>query len=454
VIVLADEAKTVREIAAQILCKVDVQKSYADLLLDGALRSRSLNDPDRALLTELVYGTLRWRGKIDALLTPHLSRPLEKADPLVRNLLRLAVYQLSFLDHIPAYAAVNEAVALAKSRGGAKAAGFANAVLRNFLRKKDRGKSFGPPDSIAGLAAACSHPEWLVKNWLDQFGPEEVKLLMAANNQRAPVVLRVNSLKTSRSDLLRRLAEAGIRALPARCSPLGIRVESSGAVEKLPGFGEGLFQVQGESSQLVSYLLEPAPGQRVLDACAAPGGKATHIAELMKDEGELIAIDSSARGVEKIIENAARLGLTSIRALRADAREPLAGRALESFDRILIDAPCSGLGTLRGHPEIKWHRRESDIQRLSRLQAKILGCVAGYLKPSGVLVYSTCTLSRQENEQVIEAFLAQQKSFELEQAAGYLPKEARRMTRGEFFLALPHRDDTDGFFAARLKRVS
>lgn len=453
-IVLADEAKNLRALAAEILRKVDVRKAYADALLDHTLKSHWLNDADRALLTELVYGTLRWRGRLDALLIPHLNRPLEKTDPLVRNLLRLAVYQLWFLDKIPAYAAVNEAVALARSHGGARTAGFANAVLRNLLRKKSSAKKLTDhDDSVQSLAVAYSHPEWLVQKWLDEFGPAETKLLMQANNQKAPLVLRINSLKTSRAELLHRFSEAGIQATPTEGSPQGIRLESSGVVEKLPGFAEGLFQVQGESSQLVSFLLDPCPGERILDACAAPGGKTTHIAELMKDEGEILALDRSARGVEKIIANATRLGLKSVRAVNADARAKPRGLRFESFDRILVDPPCTGLGTLRGHPEIKWQRSESDIQRLSRLQLEILQRVSGYLKPGGVLVYSTCTLAREENQGIIETFLRRAQSFELEPAAGYLPEEARRMARGDFFLALPHRDDTDGFFAARIRKV-
>ena len=289
-IVLGDETKTARALAAEILRRVDVQKAYADLLLDQALRSQSLKDADRALLNELVYGTLRWRGKIDALLSPHLSRPLKKTDPLIRNLLRLTIYQISFLEKIPDYAAVNEAVSLAKSRG-AKAAGFANAVLRSFVREKNCVINLDDRSgSVEALAVAYSHPGWLVKKWLDQFGLAEAKLLMQANNQKAPLVLRVNSMKISRAELLELLTKAGMRAKPSEHSPQGIRLESTGAVERLPGFNEGFFQVQGESAQLVSYLLAPSPGERILDACAAPGGKSTHIAELMKDHGELIAI--------------------------------------------------------------------------------------------------------------------------------------------------------------------
>ncbi|MGE5304589.1 MAG: 16S rRNA (cytosine(967)-C(5))-methyltransferase RsmB [Alphaproteobacteria bacterium] len=454
--VLVDERKkTVRALAGQILRQVEAQKAYADRLLDQALGARSLSDRDRALLTELVYGTLRWRGKIDAQLVPYLHRPLADIDPLIRNLLRLAVYQLLFLDKIPDHAAVNEAVELAKSRGGAKAAGFTNAVLRNFIRREKPAKLLSDEDnSVAALAVVYSHPEWLVERWLREFGLEATRSLMQANNEKAPLVLRVNSHKTSRAELLQRLLHAGIDARATERSPQGIRLESSGAVEKLPGFAEGLFQVQSEASQLVGNLLSPLSGERILDACAAPGGKSTHIAELMKDQGELIAIDSSARGVEKIIENAGRLGFKSVQVMRADASDKIGGLKLASFDRILADAPCSGFGTLRGHPEIKWHRNHSDIQRLSRLQAKILRRVATYLKPGGVLVYATCTLAREENDQVVDAFLAEHKSFELEHASRYLPIAAEAMVRGAFFFALPQRDDTDGFFAARMRKVS
>ena len=231
-------------------------------------------------------------------------------------------------------------------------------------------------------------------------------------------------------------------------------LESSGAVENLPGFLDGLFQVQGESSQLVAYLLAPLPGERILDACAAPGGKTTQIAELMKDSGELIAMDNSARGIEKIRENLARLQLRSIQVVKADATNLLTGELGAPYDRILVDAPCSGFGTLRSHPEIKWQRQDKDIRRLSGLQAKILERMTSYLKPSGVLVYSTCTLAREENERVVEAFLAQHKEFELEDAARYLPAAAKHMVRGGYFQALPQRDNTDGFFAARLRKVS
>lgn len=439
-----------RRLANEILVKVDSQKAYADILLDHTLKGAALEAADRALLTELVYGTLRWRGTIDARLQRKLRRPLSEAEPRIRNLLRLAGYQLFYLDRIPSYAAVDEAVELAKRYGGRKAASFVNGVLRNVLRD---GESLPLDGSVNSLAVQYSHPAWLVRRWRAEFGAEDAAALMRANNDRAPLALRVNSLKCDREQLVNRLAQAGIEARASTISAHGIILPSAGAVENLPGFAEGFFQAQSEASQLVVELLAPRAGERMLDACAAPGGKSTYIAELQKDQGEVVAVDISARGIERIRQNAARLGLRSIRAVAVDATHALDDSFETSFDRILLDAPCSGLGTLRGHPEIKWQREETDVLRLSRLQQKLLERVAGYLKADGVMVYSTCTLTIEENERNVEAFLAAHPEFELQDAARYLSEQASPMTRGKYFQALPSRDNTDGFFAARLRKV-
>jgi 16S rRNA (cytosine967-C5)-methyltransferase len=454
-VIASDEQakKSVRRLAGEILLKVDTRRAYADILLDQALQIADLDERDRALLTELTYGTLRWLGTIDARLSRHLRRPLAQTDPLIRNLLRLTGYQLLYLDRIPDYAAVNEAVELAKRHGGERAAGFVNGVLRSLLRDARDDMTFANGTSVAALAVHYSHPEWLVQRWLEEFGPEQAQTLMLANNEKPPLTLRVNSLRSTRDELLDRFLRSGIHATATPLAPHGILLPSGGAVDNLPGFAEGLFQVQGEASQLVSYLLAPLPGERILDACAAPGGKTTHIAELMQDSGELVALDISARGIEKIRQNMQRLGLKSMHVQRAHASEPFSDAIAGPYDRILVDAPCSGLGTLRAHPEIKWHREENDICRLSGLQAKILDRVAEYLKPGGILVYSTCTLTRDENEQNVEIFLAQHPEFELQHAARYLPQQARHMVQGKFFQALPQRDNTDGFFAARLTKV-
>ncbi len=450
----SSDVKSVRRLAAEILHKVDSHKAYADLLLDHHLRNTGLIDADRALLTELIYGTLRWRAKIDAKLLPFLKRSLAETDPFNRNLLRVTLYQLLFLDKIPAYAAVNEAVEIAKATQP-RSAGFINGVLRNFVRQNDPdGKGRDPKSSAANLAEDYSHPQWLVDRWLRYFGPEQAKALMLASNQKTPLVVRVNQRTTTRAALLARWQECGIIAEPSVISPQGIRLPTGVSIETLAGFAEGHFQVQSEASQLVSHLVGPAPGETILDACAAPGGKATHLAELIGDQGIIVAIDSSARGIERIAQNAERLRLGSLQAIRADASKTLLGNLAGPYNRILVDAPCSGLGTLRSHPEIKWQRNDSDIARLAALQARILQSVALCLKTGGVLVYSTCTLTVDENEQVIENFLRQNNQFELTGAARYLPEPARHMARDKYFQALPQRDDTDGFFAARMRKVA
>jgi 16S rRNA (cytosine967-C5)-methyltransferase len=452
---LEQNASNVRRLATDILAKVETHKAYADVLLDGTLRSLGLSRRDAALLTELIYGTLRWRGRIDAKLNPLMRRGLQSTQPFIRNLLRITLYQLDFLDRIPDYAAVNAAVDLAKAHGRERAAGFVNAVLRRYL-KETRKNPPAMPDceraTIPEISDYWSHPQWLVQQWREYLGAAEATALLQANNQEAPLVIRLNPLRTSRDELLEVLRRAGVTAAPARWSPRGITLGPGFAVDQLPGFQEGLFQVQGEASQLVGYLLTPRPGERILDACAAPGGKATHLAELTQDQAEIIATDISRRGLKRLEENAERLGLRSIRSLVADASA--ADAAAGSFyDCILVDAPCSGLGTLRSHPEIKWHRNQVDIARLTRLQQAILAASAAQLKPGGVLVYSTCTLMPGENEQTVQKFLQTYDKFILEDAADYLPAEAKSMARNGYFMAWPHRHNTDGFFAARLKKA-
>jgi 16S rRNA (cytosine967-C5)-methyltransferase len=446
--------KSCRELAAEILTRVDVDRAYADILLDQTLKYASLAGPDRGLLTEIVYGTLRWRGWIDWILARVLTRPLEKLNPFLRNVLRAGLYQMLCLKRVPEYAVVNEAVELAKRFGGQETAGMMNAVLRRAAREK---AAFHLPDAAlnpaAYLAARWSHPEWLVRKWLDDFSFAHTEALLQANNEEASLVVRANRLKTGAETLVEQFRAGGFEGTAGRWSPQAVQLNPGARVAELPGFREGLFQVQGEASQIVAYLLRPQPGERVLDACAAPGGTTTHLAELMEDKGEVIAADLSQRGLEKVKENMHRLGITSVRCFAADVTQRLEGPLSRPYDRILVDAPCSGLGTLRSHPEIKWHRGPEDIERLVRVQRKILHNVLRYLKQGGVLVYATCTLTREENETLIAEVLRSERGLMPEDAAKYLPEQARGMVSGKYFTALPHRHDTDGFFAARIKKV-
>jgi len=443
-----------RELAVEILLKVEKKNAYADILLDHSLKKGSLSSRDRALLTQLVYGALRWRGRIDWHLSQFLHRSLSGTNAYIRNLLRLTLYQLLFLDKVPDYAAVNEGVELAKRHGGARAGGLVNGVVRRILREKDKLPDPDPKDdAILYLSVRWSHPDWLVKKWLGYFGREETESLLKANNQESPLTLRANRLKGDRESLREKLRARGFNAAPTRWSPQGIQLKSAGAADQLPGFQEGFFQVQGEASQLIGYLVDPQPGERVLDACAAPGGKTTHLAELMGDNGELIVTDISVKGLEKLKHNVQRLGLTSVRPFAVDVSRGLTGALALPYDRILVDAPCSGLGTLRSHPEAKWQKDERDIRRLSKLQKKIVRRLSSYLKPGGILVYATCTLTREENEGVVEDFLDHERGFVLDNARDTLPREAKHMVSGKYFLALPHKHNTDGFFAARMRKV-
>lgn len=442
-----------RESAAEILVKVERQNAYADLLLGERLKESALTTRDRALLTQIVYGTLRWQGRIDWRLGRTLHRPLAGMDPYLKTVLRLTLYQILFLDKVPDYAAVDEGVELAKRYGGEKAGGLVNGVVRNVLREKDDDIYPDPHDDpVSYLSVFWSHPEWLVKRWLDYFGRAETEALLKADNDESPLVLRVNRLKGDRATLIEKLRGMGFDADPTAWSPEGIRVKSASAVDHLPGFQEGLFQVQGEASQLVGYLLDPQPGERILDACSAPGGKTTHIAELMQDKGEVIAADVSTRGLEKLRQNVQRSGFASVRDVCADVTQGLVGPAGSPYDRILVDAPCSALGTLRSHPEAKWQKSERDVERLSGLQKKILSRVSPYLKPGGDLVYATCSLLPEENEKVVEDFLSRHDDFDLEDAGACLPQAARDLVCGHYLLASPHKHDTDGFFAARLRK--
>jgi 16S rRNA (cytosine967-C5)-methyltransferase len=444
-----------RELALDILVKVDQRMSYADTLLDSALKQGNLEQRDRALLTEMVYGTLRWRGRIDWVAEQFLSQSLSRMKPRLLNILRLTLYQVLFLSRVPAYAAVNEGVVLAKRWAGPKGGALVNAVVRKILREKES-ISFpsSEEDSAKRLAVIWSHPEWLVRLWQDYLPGEDIAGLLAANNREALLTLRVNSMRVDRNGLLKKLHAVGVTAVPSQWSPQAIKVRAASTVERLPGFSAGLFQIQGEASQIVGSLLDPQPHETVLDACAAPGGKTTHLAELMTDQGEVVAIDVSGRGLEKLRENVQRLGLASVRVFHADVTQRLPPGCPRAYDRILVDAPCSGLGTLRSHPEAKWQRKTSDIIRLAELQGRIHQSVAQYLKPGGILVYATCTLTMNENEGVVKEFLQREKGMILEDASSVLPDDAKTMTRGKFFLALPHKHDTDGFFAARMRKAA
>ena len=446
----ARERWSARRIALDVLGRVDATDAYANVLLDARLQRSALPPSDRALATELAYGVLRWRGALDWQLTPVLDRPIAALDPAVRNLLRLGTYQLTCLTRVPDFAAVDESVSLAHAVGAGRAAGYVNAVLRRVAG----GPGHPPPDAVADPRAYWtgpgSHPAWLVDRWLGRLGHEEAAALMAANNRVPPLVVVVNRLKADADDLGRVLRDAVPQGVPGRFVPGAFVCRGAGSPRELPGFAQGLFLPMDEAGAIPVLALDLAPGQHVLDACAGGGGKSALVAASVGPTGEVLALDRSPRAIRRLGEAAARLGLASVHATLYDAC--LAGEAWTGrFSRVLLDAPCSGLGTLRRRPEIKWRRRPEDLPRAAALQTALLAGVAGAVAPGGLLVYSTCSPEPEETDEVLEAFLARHPEFAPEAPGPDLQAFADPARPG-VLRAWPHRHGTDGFFVARLRR--
>ncbi len=456
---MVDTAKNPRWLAHQILVRVETRGSYADILLEEKLPS--LEKPYRALATELVYGVLRWQIKIDWIINRFSKIPTSKLEARVLCALRLGIYQLYFLRGIPPHACISETVELVKPMGERRA-GFVNAVLRAAQRGKD---SVAFPsikkEPVKYVSVIFSHPQWLVERWLKRYGLKETMELCRVNLTPPPTVLRVNTLVTTRDALIEELEKEGIKAKPTRFSPVGVEVLERSRGRLKPT--DRRYYIQDEASQLIPLLLSPEEGEKILDVCSAPGGKATHIAQLMHNRGLIVAMDSHQTRLRKVEALAKRFGIDIIKPLLADGRtfspqlnlEGMEKSPIpkEGFDAILIDAPCTGLGTLRRTPDIKTRRSPEDIERAARTQRQILSNMVALLRPEGRLVYSVCTLEPEETEDVVRWLLSERKALSIEPASHFLPAECRRLVTAEGFLkTLPHRDGLDGFFAVRLKK--
>lgn len=452
-----------RVVALDVLVRVEQERAYAPLALDGALSATRLSRRDRALATQLVYGVLRWQGRIDYYLQHFSHRPLTKVSPVCRAALRLAVYQTLFLKSVPPPVACSESVALVKAREP-WAAGFVNALCRHFARKwQELSLPAAASDPVKHLAVVHSHPEWMVERWHGWWGFQETAAICQVNNEPAPVTIRVNLTRTRPAELAARLEAAGVQVEPGKLSPAALRLAGVGPVQELPGYAEGHFQVQDESSQLVAWIVDPHPGQRIIDLCAGPGGKSTHLAELaLERAGEsgqvspVVSVDIHAHKIRLIEENARRLGLDGwIRPLAKDART-IAPEEHGLFDAVLVDAPCSGTGVLRRRPDLRWQRRLEDLRNLVRLQRELLAAAARLVKPGGALVYSTCSLEKEENEENARWFLERFPDFEGSPLSPHLPGPAQdHLTPGDpWLLVLPSQFGTDGFFIFRAVRLA
>jgi 16S rRNA (cytosine967-C5)-methyltransferase len=442
-----------------------VNRGRADLPAALARVRVSLEDErDRALAGEIATGTLRWQGAYDAVIAAFARRPAAKLDPEVLDILRMTAFQLIHLDRVPASAAVNDAVDLVRKAGKRSASGLVNAVLRRISRERAH-LPLPPrpvPEKVAGtlpeqvpatflayLSTTLSHPQWLVQRWLDRYGFEAAEAWALFNNSPASLTLRANTLRISREDLAEQLSAAGVETEPARFAPHALYVKRGNPL-LTPLAGSGLFSVQDESSQLVAQLTGVKPGERVLDGCASPGGKTTAMAAAMGNEGLIVATDVRGRRVDLLRRTVRSAGAECVRVVQADLAGdlPFATR----FDCVLLDAPCSGLGTLRRDPDVRWRRSSDNFERLAAVQGAMLRRAADVIVPGGRLVYATCSSEPEENEAVIGRFLHDRQDFT--SAPARIPAElARFITPDGYFRTFPFRDQLEPFFAAMLVKT-
>jgi len=449
-----------RAICLDILNRVEGTDVHPDrLLTDSFKRYRHLTSLDRAFLTELTYGAIRWRGRLDWVIQHFSKIPFNQIEPRILNILRLGLYQILFLSRTPSSAAVNESVELAKRTRGKGGAGFVNAVLRSSLRQKD--EILYPdrdPDPAFHLSVVQSHPLWLVQRWIKEFGVEETLGICKFNNQISSLTLRTNTLKIDRANLIEKLREKELKPLPSIFSEEGILLQDPPPTSELPMLKEGLYIIQDEASQLITSMVDPKPGERILDACAAPGGKTTHMAQAMENRGEIYALDLSKGKLDLIEGMCQRLGINIVKTIKGNAAASLPTSKGLVFDRVLADVPCSGFGTLRKNPDLKWRKGERDIKRLSELQFSILSNLSAYVKEGGILVYSTCTVFHEENENVVERFLSEHPEFGSEPvdrgASAWIADDRSEafhpFIQTRYFKTFPPRNGMDGFFGARM----
>ena len=446
-----DEGLASRMAAVEILYRVDQESAYADVLLGGRLPDFA--PADRRLITRLVLGTLAWQGRLDYELAHLTGRKLAGIQPAALAIMRMGLFQLRFLDRIPQHAVVDTAVSLAKRFPEAReASGFVNAVMRRATRDTvpmpARERSEKSEKSF--LAVAYSHPRWMVERFVDWFGVENAERLMTANNDAAPNVIRLNLARGSRAELVERLSADGFEIGAPGRAPETI-VLSSAPLFESRAYREGLFHAQSEASQMVARMIAPRAGATVVDCAAAPGGKATHLAELVGERGRVIAVDVNLGGLKNARSLARRLRHRNVEFVCADLTADLP-LAPSSVEYVLLDAPCTGIGTLREHPEIKWRLKPTDAARMASIQSRMLDNAAALVRPGGAVVYSVCSIAPEEGERVVDGFLARHDDFEIDRSVASRDEFRNVIDARGFMKTRPDLGGLDGFFAARLIR--
>jgi 16S rRNA (cytosine967-C5)-methyltransferase len=443
--------KSIRHLAVDILTLVQQRQKFAAPLIDNCLDAYKLSGTaDGRLLTHLVYGELRFQGHLDWIIAKLYQGDFSILNEKIKNVLRIAFYQLKFSERLPDFAVVDEAVKVAKKIHPAKSA-LVNAILRNYLR---HGKEISFPsfekNPAEHIAAFHSHPLWLVKKWINIFGKQETLALCAANNKIPPLTIRVNTLKTTREELKEKLVSSGLDINETTFSPDGFTLSHADQpIQKTSFFHEGLIRIQDEGSQCISYLVSPKENETVLDICAGTGGKTTHLAAILKNKGQIVATDRDSEKISELKKETVRMGITNTATQMADLSISLPDSLKERFDHVLVDAPCSGTGTLRRNPEIKWRICPEDLHNYTAVQKLILGNAALAVKKGGHLIYSTCSLLPEENECIIDDFIKSNEHFSLCKPPSLIKPQL--LDNRNFYHTYPQANNMDGFFGVILK---
>ncbi|WP_425448971.1 16S rRNA (cytosine(967)-C(5))-methyltransferase RsmB [Dethiothermospora halolimnae] len=438
--------KNVRQKVFKILYEINEKDAFSNMAINKNIKG--IRDNDIGLVREIVYGVLENKIYIDFIIKKFSKIKLRKISPAIKNILEMGIYQIIFLDRIPDSAAVNESVKLSKKYGHKGTHGFVNGVLRNVVRNKNK---IELPDKknnpIQYLSVKYSHPEWMIKKWIKDYGYSFAEGICIANNKKPHLNIRVNTLKTSREELFHSLESKNLKVKYTKYAKEGLIIENPKNITRLKEFKDGLFQIQDESSMLVGQIMNPKDNSFIIDVCSAPGGKSTHLAEKMNNRGKIIARDIYNHKLELIEENIKRLGTNIITTEKFNGLE-LDKKLLEKVDYCLVDAPCSGLGLIRRKPDIKWTKKENNLEELIKLQYQILNNGSKYVKKGGTLIYSTCTTNKEENIKIIKKFLAENKDFTLK---GFddLVKDIEGAEKG-FIELYPNIHNVDGFFIAKL----
>lgn len=440
----------IRELAFHSLVTIFRDDGYSNIVVSQTIQKHPLEDRDRRFYTELVYGTVRHLNFLNWIISRLSTRKLSALDPVCLAILRLGLYQIFCLSRVPDSAACNESVKLATKFGNAGMAKFVNAILRSSIRRREEFVIPSADENLVAHLALTYHQEnWLIRKWIHDYGEADAIKICQYFDMIPDICIRANTAKISRDELLQKLQDEGFQAVPTTYSRDGIYLKGTPALNQIKALREGLAIIQDEPSQLVGPVVDPQPGDVIFDVCAAPGGKTTHLAALGGPTCTVYGCDIYNHKLKLIEQNGAKLGLTNMRTLLQDG-QTIGDKYAEKADKVLVDAPCSGLGVLRRKLDLRWRKKESDVEALPKLQRRILDSAAKCVKPGGLLVYSTCTMNDGENKDVVNAFLQNHPEFHAEPAGPY----CHVREDGPYVQILPQRDGIDGFFIARMRKGS